>query len=79
VAKELLRYACSAPGLRSAHRRLAKFYTHYSAGEVAELTELTKTLRSWETEIHAYHRCGLASNGLTEAVNLGIGTVCRTG
>jgi transposase len=79
VAKELLRDAYSAPGAGCARSRLAKFYTHCCEAEVAELTRLAKTVRSWETEILAYHRCGLASNGPTEAVNLGIETVRRTG
>jgi transposase len=79
VAKELLRDVYSAPGIRSARGRLAKFYTHCSNADVAELTRLAKTVRAWENEILAYHRCGLASNGPTEAVNLGIETVRRTG
>ncbi len=79
VAKELLRDVYSAAGVDSARGRLAKFYAHCSAAEVAELTRLAKTVRSWESEILAYHRTGLASNGPTEAVNLGIETVRRTG
>jgi transposase len=79
VAKELLRDVYSAPGARSARARLAKFYTHCANADVAELTRLAKTVRAWETEILAYHRCGLASNGPTEAVNLGIETVRRCG
>lgn len=79
VAKELLRDLYSAPGIRSARGRLAKFYAHCASAEVAELTRLAKTVRAWETEILAYHRTGLASNGPTEAVNLGIETVRRTG
>ncbi len=37
--------------------------------EVAELTRLAKTIRSWQAEVLAYHTTGL-SNGPTEAVNL---------
>lgn len=79
VAKEHLRDVYSAPGLRSARGRLAKFYAHCSDADVAELTRLAKTVRSWEAEILAYHRCGLPSNGPTEAVSLGIETVQLTG
>lgn len=79
VAKELLRDVYSASGIRSARARLAKFYAHCADADVAELTRLAKTVRAWENEILAYHRCGLASNGPTEAVNLGIETVRRTG
>jgi transposase len=79
VAKELLRDVYSAAGARSAQARLAKFYTHCADADVSELTRLAKTVRAWETEILAYHRCGLASNGPTEAVNLGIETVRRSG
>lgn len=78
VARELLRYAYSAPAFAPLTVALP-FYTYCSAGEVAELTQLADTLRTRETEIHAYRRCGLASNGLTEAVNLDIGAVRRTG
>jgi transposase len=78
VAKELLRDVYSAAGVGSARGRLAKFYTHCADADVAELTRLAKTVRAWEDEILAYHRCGLASNGPTEAVNLGE-TVRRTG
>lgn len=79
VAKELLRDVYSAASVRSARARLAKFYAHCSAAEVAALSRLATTVRSWESEILAYHRTGLASNGPTEAVNLGIETVRRTG
>lgn len=79
LAKELLRDVYSAPGARAARARLAKFCNHCAGADVAELTRLAKTVRAWESEILAYHRCGLASNGPTEAVNLGIETVRRTG
>lgn len=69
----------SATSARSSRGRLAKFYAHCSAAEVTELSWLANTVRSWESEILAYHRTGLASNGPTEAINLGIETVRRTG
>lgn len=77
--KELLRDVYKAAGLRSARRALATFYARCARAEVPELTRLAKTVRNWENEILAYHHCGLASNGPTEAVNLGIETVRRTG
>jgi transposase len=77
--KELLRDVYKAGGQRSARRRLAVFYARCSTAEVPELARLAKTVREWENEILAYHRCGFASNGPTEAVNLGIEAVRRTG
>ncbi len=69
----------SAPGPRSGRTRRTKSYAHCADADVAELNRLAKPVRSWETEILAYHRSGVASNGPTEAVNLGIETVRRTG
>jgi hypothetical protein len=47
--------------------------------EVPELTRLAKTAHNWEAEILACYRCGFASYGPTEDVNLGIETVRPTG
>lgn len=79
VAKELLRDLYSAPGIRSARRRLVKFYAHCADAEVPELARLARTVSDWAEEILAYHSTAMASNGPTEAVNLGIETVRRTG
>lgn len=79
VAKELLRDVYSAPGITAARRRLLAFYSHCADAEVPELARLANTVSDWSAEILAFHTSGMASNGPTEAVNLGIETVRRTG
>ena len=53
-------------------------YARCGRAEVPELSRLAKAVRDWENEILAYHRRRFASNGPTEAVNLGIETVRRS-
>jgi transposase len=79
VVKELLRDVYTAAGIATARRRLAAFYAQCADAEVAELARLAKTVSAWAEEILAFHTSGAASNGPTEAVNLGIETVRRTG
>jgi len=79
VAKELLRDVYAAPGVSAARRRLLAFYVHCADAEVPELVRLATTVSEWSAEILAFHTTGAASNGPTEAVNLGIETVRRTG
>jgi transposase len=78
-AKEHLRAVYAADGASAARQALRTFYKYCSDAEVAELSRLAKTVAAWEAEILAYHRTNLASNGPTEAVNLLIETVRRTG
>ncbi|MHB1534032.1 MAG: ISL3 family transposase [Acidimicrobiales bacterium] len=79
AAKELLRDVYSAPGIQAARARLVVFYAYCADAEVPELIRLATTVSEWAEEILAYHASGRASNGPTEAVNLGIETVRRTG
>ena len=72
VAKELLRDVYAAPGVSAARRRLLAFYVHCVDAEVPELVRLATTVSEWSAEILAFHTTGAASNGPTEAVNLGI-------
>jgi transposase len=46
---------------------------------VVELSRLARTVRSWHTEILAFHATGGCSNGPSEAVNLLIKNVKRVG
>ena len=57
---------------------LDKAIAFCSASHVPEVVSLGKTLKQWYDEILARHRTG-ASNGRTEAVNLTIKNVKRTG
>jgi transposase len=79
AAKELLRDVYSAPGIGAARQRLIAFYAYCADAEVPELSRLANTVSDWAEEILAFHTSGTASNGPTEAVNLGIETVRRTG
>ncbi len=79
VAKELLRDVYAAPGLAAARRALIAFYHYCSDADVPELARLAGTISDWAQEILAFHTTNKASNGTTEAVNLGIETVRRTG
>jgi transposase len=47
--------------------------------EIPELERLARTISAWQDEILAYHVCGRASNGPTEAVNLLIEKIRRVG
>jgi hypothetical protein len=79
TAKEHLRSVYACDGLSAARKALRVFYTYCADAEVAELSRLAKTVAAWEVEILAYHRTSMASNGPSEAVNLLIETVRRTG
>ena len=58
---------------------LGEFNTWAHTCGVPETARLARTVRRWEAEILAWHRTGGASNGPTEAVNLLIKKVQRTG
>ena len=78
LAKEKVRaiYDTSDPG--EAARRLEDAIGFCVASDVKELHTLVTTLRRWRTEIVAHHATG-ASNGPTEAINLGVKNIKRTG
>jgi transposase len=78
LAKELLREVYAARTLKTARRRLTKFYRHCAQSDVRECRRLARTIRSWEAEVLAYHSTG-ASNGVTEGINLLIKKIKRVG
>lgn len=78
LAKELLREVYAARTLRTARRRLERFYRHCADSDVRECRRLARTIRSWEAEVLAYHSTG-ASNGPTEGINLLIKKIKRVG
>jgi transposase len=77
--KELLRGVYAADGPADARRALARFYHWCDGVEVAELSRLARTVRTWEAEILAFHSTGGCSNGPTEAMNLLVKKVKRVG
>ena len=56
-----------------------RFYRWVDGVQVAELSRLAHTVRSWEAEILAWHAADGCSNRPTEAINLLIKKVKRVG
>jgi transposase len=77
--KELLWAVYAAVGTSAARAALERFYRWSDGVGVTELSPLTRTVRSWEAEILAWHATEGCSNGPTEAVNLLIKKVKRVG
>jgi transposase len=65
--------------VEAARAVLDVLYAWADSGDVPELRRFAGTVRRWEHEILNYHRTGGASNGPTEAVNLGIKRIKRVG
>ena len=78
LAKELLRETYATRSPKTAERRLDRFYRHCHQADIDELARLAKTIRSWQTEILAYHTTGL-TNAATEGTNLMIKKIKRVG
>jgi transposase len=78
LAKESVRDVYLAHDPADAAVLLDKAITGCVADEVDEIVSLGRTLRSWRTEILAYHATG-ASNGPTEGLNLLVKKVKRCG
>lgn len=78
-AKEELRAAYDTTNVLVARQRLAHFYASAESSAVPELVGLARTIRSWESEILAWHTTGGISNGKTEAVNGLIKRIKRVG
>jgi transposase len=68
--KELLRAVYAADGMPAARAALERFYRWSDGVEVAELSRLARTVRTWEVEILTFHATNGCSNGPAEAVNL---------
>jgi transposase len=77
--KELLRAVYAAGDLAGARAALDRFYRWADGVQLLELSRLTRTVRTWQTEILAWHRTAGCSNGATEAINLLIKKVKRVG
>jgi transposase len=77
--KELLRAVYAAVDTSAARAALERFYRWADDVEVAELSRLARTVKAWEAEILAFHATGGCSNGPTEALNLLIKKVKRSG
>ena len=56
-----------------------RFYRWVDGPQVAELSRLAHTVRSWEAEILDWHAADGCSNRPTEAINLLINKVKRVG
>jgi hypothetical protein len=76
-AKESTRDLYRARNTRHARRTLAPLYAWAQTSGVP--SRLAGTLRGWQEPIIAWHTTGGASNGPTEAVNLLVKKINRTG
>lgn len=78
-AKEELRTVYDTTNVLMARERLNAFYAGAASSGVPELVGLGRTIRSWESELLAWHTTGGVSNGTTEAVNGLIKRIKRVG
>jgi transposase len=78
-AKEDLRSVYDTTNVLVARQRLAAFYANAESSGVPELVGLARTIRSWESELLAWHTTGGMSNAKTEAVNGLIKRIKRVG
>ena len=78
LAAQLFRKVYAADNIAAARTALEAFYQHCRDRAIPELDTLTRTVRSWEPEILAFHSTH-QSNGPTEAVNLLIEKIRRIG
>jgi transposase len=77
--KEITRDLYRADDIDHARQILAVLYTWADSGDIPEMRRFAATVRRWEHEVLAYFTTGGASNGPTEAVNLTIKQIKRTG
>ena len=77
--QEITRDLYRASTINQARHVLELLYAWASSGDVPEMRRFAGTVRRWENEILAYFTTGGASNGPTEAVNLTIKQIKRTG
>ena len=78
-AKEELRAVYDTTNVLVARQRLAVFYANAESSGVPEVEGLARTIRSWESELVAWHTTGGVSNAKTEAVNGLIKRIKRVG
>jgi transposase len=79
IAAQDLRLIYRAKTREDAQRRLHRWLEHCADSGVPELRRLVTTIDSWRPEFLAYFDTGGISNGPTEAMNLLIKKVKRTG
>ena len=79
IAAQDLRLIYRAKTRDDAERRLHRWLVHCADSDVPELHRLASTIDSWRDELLAYFDTGGISNGPTEAMNLLIKKVKRTG
>jgi transposase len=79
IAAQDLRLLYRARDRDDAGRRLHRWLEHCADSNVPELNRLARTIDGWRDELLAYFETGGISNGPTEAMNLLIKKVKRTG
>jgi len=79
IAAQDLRLLYRAKTRDQAQRRLHRWLEHCADSDLPELHRLASTIDSWRDELLAYFDTGGISNGPTEAMNLLIKKVKRTG
>ncbi|MFL6139861.1 MAG: transposase [Frankiaceae bacterium] len=79
IAAQDLRLLFRARDRADAEQRLFRWLTYCADAEVPELRRLARTIDAWREELLAYFDTGGISNGPTEAVNLLIKKIKRTG
>ena len=79
IAAQDLRLIYRAKTRDDAQRRLHRWLVHCADSNVPELHRLAATIDGWREELLAYFDTGGISNGPTEAMNLLIKRIKRTG
>lgn len=79
IGAQNLRLVFTARDRAQAEHRLFRWLVHCSDSGVPELRRLARTIDAWREELLAYYDTGGMSNGPTEAVNLLIKKIKRSG
>ena len=79
IAAQDLRLIYRSQDRAVAEKKLHRWLEHCADADVAELRRLATTIDSWRPELLAYFDTGGVSNGPTEATNLLIKKIKRTG
>jgi len=79
IAAQDLRLLYRGKTRDDAERRLYRWLEHCADSNVPELHRLARTIDAWRNELLAYFDTGGISNGPTEAMNLPIKKIKRTG
>lgn len=79
IAAQDLRLLYRASGRDQAEQRLYRWMVHCADSDIPELHRLARTIEAWKPELLAYFDTNGVSNGPTEAMNLIIKKIKRTG